>query len=129
MIFGLGMDFCQIDRMEKNIQKEHFCRGVFGTAEWAALEKLPPHRRAESAAACFAAKEAFLKAAGVGLGGFALTELQALRKESGAPYYQLSGRAAEWVTENGLTPWLTLTHEGGMAGAVAILEKNSPAGD
>lgn len=129
MIFGLGMDLCQIERMEKSIQKEHFCRGVFGPEEWAALEKLPPHRRAESAAACFAAKEAFLKAAGVGLGGFALTDLQALRRESGAPYYQLSGKAAAWVKENGLTLWLTLTHEAGMAGAVAILEKNSPEGD
>ena len=46
----------------------------------------------------FAAKEAFLKAAGTGLGGFALSELALLRAENGAPYFELQGRAAAWAT-------------------------------
>lgn len=123
MIYGIGYDLCGIERMQKSLQRESFCARVFGAEERAALEKLGQHRRAESAAACFAAKEAFLKAAGVGLGGFALNEIQALRRESGAPYFSLSGTAARWVQQEGLYCHLSLTHENGLAGAAAILEK------
>lgn len=123
MVFGLGMDLCKVERMEKSMERASFLERVFGPEERAALERLTPNRRAESAAACFAAKEAFLKAAGVGLGGFELADVQALRRESGAPYYALSGSAENWLRGNGLQAWLTLTHEDGMAGAVALLEK------
>lgn len=129
MVVGLGMDLCQIERMEKSMESPAFWQRVFGARERAALEALSPHRRAESAAACFAAKEAFLKAAGVGLGGFALDEIEALRRESGAPYYALSGTAEAWAKAQGITAWLTLTHEAGVAGAVALFEKNASGGD
>ena len=130
MIYGIGCDLCGIARIEKSLTGPHggtFARRVYGPAECAALG-LPctgPLTRAQrqSAAADFAAKEAFLKAAGTGLGGFALTDLQALRKDSGAPCYQLSGTAKQWAEENGLTAHLTLTHEGDRALAVCILEK------
>ncbi len=55
--------------------------------EQALLAALGDKHRAETAAANFAAKEAFLKAAGTGLGGFAMPELAVLRRESGAPYF------------------------------------------
>ncbi len=77
----------------------------------------------ESAAADFAAKEAFLKAAGTGLSGFAMPQIEALRKPSGAPYYAFSGGAAAWMQKNGLTAQLSLTHENGLAAAFCILEK------
>ena len=58
-----------------------------------------------------------------GLGGFALTDLAVLRKESGAPYFALTGPAAEWTATNALTPHLSLTHENGLACAFVILEQ------
>ena len=80
-------------------------------------------RRAASAAADFAAKEAFLKAAGTGLAGpFALAEIEAVRLDSGAPAYRFSGRTAEWVARRHLTAHLTLSHDGGMAMAFCLLE-------
>ena len=124
MIYGIGYDLCKIERMKKSLQSETFCKRVFGSAEWAALQALGENRRAESAAACFAAKEAFLKAAGTGLGGFSLTDLTVLRKESGAPCFALTGPAAEWTAANALTPHLSLTHENGLACAFVILEQN-----
>lgn len=123
MIAGIGMDLCKIERMERSLASPAFCSRVFGQEEYAALQKLGEHRRLESAAACFAAKEAFLKAAGTGLGGFALSEIQALRREDGAPYYALTGSAARWLKEQGLTVHLSLTHEAGLAGAMAVLER------
>lgn len=122
MIFGVGTDLVKIERINKSLQSPAFCSRVFGAEERAFLQNLSPAHRAASAAACFAAKEAFLKACGCGLGGFALADIQALRKESGAPYYALSGPAAEFCQKEGVTAALSLSHEDGLALAFAVLE-------
>ena len=124
MIFGIGTDLCVADRMAAKLQKPAFVQRVFSPAEQALLNERGGTHRAETAAANFAAKEAFLKAAGTGLGGFALIDLTVLRKESGAPYFALTGPAAEWTAANALTPHLSLTHENGLACAFVILEQN-----
>jgi len=121
--------------MEKSLLGPHgavFARRVFGPAEQAALglplaeEEGTARRTAHtvaSAAADFAAKEAFLKAAGTGLREpFALREIEAVRLESGAPAYRFSGATARWVADHGLTAHLSLSHDGGMALAFCILE-------
>ncbi len=125
MIFGIGTDLVRVDRIQKSLESPAFCSRVFGEEEQAFLQGLSGKHRAESAAACFAAKEAFLKACGRGLGGFALADIQALRKESGEPFYALRGEAQEFCKKEGLRPSLSLSHEGGMALAFAILEKTT----
>ena len=85
MILGVGIDLCDAGRMEKSITRQSFLDHVFAPKEQALLAALGDKHRAETAAANFAAKEAFLKAAGTGLGGFAMPELAVLRRESGAP--------------------------------------------
>ena len=136
MIFGIGCDLCAIPRMEKSLTGPHgaaFARRVFGPAERAALglEGAQPllalsARQAASAAADFAAKEAFLKAAGTGLAGpFALAEIEAVRLASGAPAYRFAGRTADWVASHRLRAHLTLSHDGGAAMAVCLLETAS----
>ena len=85
MIRGVGTDLVQTDRLEKSLQNPSFVRYVYAPAEQKLLESRAGRRRLETAAANFAAKEAFLKAAGVGLGGFALSDLAVLRRASGAP--------------------------------------------
>ena len=136
MLYGVGCDLCEVARMEKSLFGPHggaFARRVFGPGEQAALglangpDALPAGRSrahiAASAAADFAAKEAFLKAAGTGLREpFSLCEIEAVRLESGAPAYRFSGRTASWVQEHGLTARLSLSHEGGMALAFCVLE-------
>jgi holo-[acyl-carrier protein] synthase len=131
MIFGIGCDLCTVERIEKSLSRagSSFAQRVYGEGERAALglsgtefSTLSAHT-VESAAADFAAKEAFLKAAGTGLPGFAMAEVEALRRESGAPYYAFSGKAAQWMRENRLTAQLSLSHENGMAMAFCILEK------
>ena len=76
MLYGIGCDLCSLSHLEKSLSSAHaaaFVRRVYGPAEQAALglceaspAPLNAHRLA-SAAADFAAKEAFLKAAGTGL--------------------------------------------------------------
>ena len=136
MLYGVGCDLCEVARMEKSLFGPHgraFARRVFGPGEQAALgiasgpDTLPEGRSrahiAASAAADFAAKEAFLKAAGTGLREpFALCEIEALRLDSGAPVYHFTGETAKWVEEKKLCAHLSLSHDGGMALAFCVLE-------
>lgn len=89
MLYGIGCDLCSLSHLEKSLSSAHaaaFVRRVYGPAEQAALglceaspAPLNAHRLA-SAAADFAAKEAFLKAAGTGLREpFSLCEIEAVR--------------------------------------------------
>ena len=133
MIFGIGCDVCALDHLEKSLSGPHaaaFVRRVYGPAECTALALDTPlpaghsgaHRLA-SAAADFAAKEAFLKAAGTGLREpFSLCEIEAVRLPGGAPAYHFSGRSAQWVEAHRLRAHLSLSHEDGMAMAYCILE-------
>lgn len=129
MIQGVGIDLCEAQRMKKCLQRQAFCDHVFAPAEQELLGGLSGNRRCETAAANFAAKEAFLKAAGTGLGGFALTDLALLRAPNGAPYFALGGRAAAWAEQRGLTVHVSLTHEKGLAEAIVLLESRRPKGE
>ena len=133
MLYGIGCDLCEVARIEKALSGPHcaaFVRRVFGPAERAALaldEPLPAGRagthRAASAAADFAAKEAFLKAAGTGLTApFSLCEIEAVRLPSGQPEYRFSSPTADWVEAHGLRARLSLSHDGGFALAFCTLE-------
>jgi holo-[acyl-carrier protein] synthase len=74
-----------------------------------------------SLAARFAAKEAVMKALGVGIGAFGFTEVEIERQPSGEPRLVLSGRAAELATHNGVRSWLvSLTHTSSAAAAVVV---------
>ena len=132
MIYGIGCDLCNTARMAKSLGGPHgstFAARVFGPAEQEALglsegnsSPLSAHKAA-SAAADFAAKEAFLKAAGTGLREpFSLCEIEAVRLPGGAPAYHFSGRSAQWVEARRLRAHLSLSHEDGMAMAYCILE-------
>ncbi len=135
MIYGIGCDLCEVARIRRSLTGAHgaaFARRVFGPAERALLgldgpaQDLPAHAFA-SAAANFAAKEAFLKAAGTGLAGpFSLAEIEAVRLPSGAPAYRFTGRTAGWVADRGLAARLSLSHDGGMALALCLLEESCP---
>ena len=48
--------------------------------------------RSETVAGNFAAKEAFSKALGTGISGFALKDVEVLRDEHGKPYIELENR-------------------------------------
>jgi holo-[acyl-carrier protein] synthase len=86
-----------------------------------ALAKKDP---APHLAARFAAKEAFLKALGLGLRqGISWQQMEVTRDELGKPSLQLSGRAAEIYQERGLCRLLlSYSHDGDYAFATVILE-------
>jgi holo-[acyl-carrier protein] synthase len=74
-----------------------------------------------SLAARFAAKEAVMKALGVGLGAFAFTDVEVRRLPTGQPFLELSGDAKALATRHRVGTWLlSLTHTATTAAAVAL---------
>jgi len=123
-MIGLGIDLCEIARIEAAMQKnDGFLRRYFTEEERAYLD-IRGQTVAQSAAAMFAAKEAFLKALGVGLsGGIAMADVGVVHDALGCPAYVLGDKAQAKLGERGgRIAHLSLTHDAGVAAAVCILE-------
>ena len=121
---GIGLDLCEIARMEKLLgEGESFLRRYF-TREEQEYIKARGRAGAQSMAAMYAAKEAFLKAVGAGIGGgISLLEVSVLHEPGGRPCYRLAGAALEKMREMGASQaWLSLSHEAGVAAAMAVIE-------
>ena len=72
-------------------------------------------------AARFAAKEAAMKALGVGLGAFRFHDVEVVRLDSGQPELRLSGAAETLAAERGVRGWrVSLTHTSSLAEAVVV---------
>lgn len=76
-----------------------------------------------SLAARFAAREATMKALGLGLGAFGFHDVYVVRADSGAPLLVVRGRAAQLAGERGVTRWhVSLTHTDHLAIAFVTAE-------
>jgi holo-[acyl-carrier protein] synthase len=96
MIKGIGIDIVNISRIGKMPEERHkrFCRRVFSETELQNIEKVKiknENRAFQKAAGYFAAKEAFLKALGIGLFSIPLNKIEVLNDENGQPYIELNG--------------------------------------
>ena len=121
---GLGIDLCEISRIEAAIAKNDRFLERWYTQQEQDYIRSRGKAGAQSAAAMFAAKEAFLKAVGTGIGrGIAMTDIAVHHDELGAPQYALTGEAEKKMGEMGANrAWLSLSHESGMAAAVCVIE-------
>jgi len=125
VILGLGMDLVEIGRIGRLLDgpaalAERFLVRCFTEEERAYCE--PRRDRASRYAARFAAKEAAVKALGAPR-GVTWLDLEVTRAEGRAPVLQLSGRAAAAARKLGVArTHLTITHDGGVAAAVVVLE-------
>ncbi|MGH9249059.1 MAG: holo-ACP synthase [Acidimicrobiales bacterium] len=119
-VLGVGIDLCEVDRMRRVLARTPgFAARVFTDDEQEyCRERREP---VERFAARFAAKEAVLKAMGVGLGACAFREIEVVRAESGAPSLALHGAAAELAAVRGIAGWhVSLSHTSTMAEALVI---------
>ena len=125
MIVGTGIDITEIGRIRNSLERfgERFLQHIYtpGEIAYCQARKL---RAAESYAARFAAKEAAAKALGTGIGrGVMWREIEVLRQPGHAPTLRLSGRAAEWAVQLGVTNIsLSLTHTSQIAMAMVSME-------
>jgi holo-[acyl-carrier protein] synthase len=118
-ILGLGVDICEIARVERAISRHPtFRERVFTPEEIAYCEGKA--RPGESFAGRFAAREATIKALG-GYRGRRWQDISVTRHPSGAPAIRLDGNAKRRADALGVTRVLiTFTHERTNAVAFAI---------
>ncbi|MGE0880824.1 MAG: holo-ACP synthase [Acidimicrobiia bacterium] len=119
-MIGIGIDAVDIDRFRRSLERTpRLVDRLFteGERTYAARRNDPTERLA----ARFAAKEAVMKAMGVGLGSFGFHDVEVIRAESGAPSLVLRGAAQDLARSRGITNWhVSLTHTALIAQAVVV---------
>jgi holo-[acyl-carrier protein] synthase len=127
MIYGIGIDLVMVQRIEDAIQRwgERFEKKIFtpGEIEYCSRKRNP----FPNYAARFAAKEAFVKALGIGIRrGVHWKDMEVQRGPLGKPILKLSGMAREICRKEGIEGiLLSLTHDRGFSSAMVVLEKYS----
>ena len=122
MIVGIGIDAVDIGRFRASLERTPSMRSrLFVDEELAYVE---PHADPmPSLAVRFAAREAVMKAMGVGLGAFDFHDVWVSRAESGEPSLRVAGRARSLAEEREISRWhLSLTHSDSVAVAYVIAE-------
>ncbi len=124
MILGIGIDLVDIRRIERAYERwgRRFLERVYNVSELENIPKGP--RRWEYLAGRFAAKEAFLKALGTGIGqGIGLGDVWTVSEDSGRPIFCYSERLRSTLNLFGVKQaHLSITHESSLAIAMVVLE-------
>ncbi|HVL92133.1 MAG TPA: holo-ACP synthase [Acidimicrobiales bacterium] len=117
-MIGIGIDAVDVDRFRRALARSPGLEGRLFTSG----EQADGRRSRDAAprlAARFAAKEATMKALGVGLGAFGFHDVEVRTAPSGAPSLAVSGAAAALATRLGVSGFrVSLTHTDHLAGAV-----------
>ena len=123
MIAGIGIDLCEIARMEKLLPDGRFLSRYFSPEEQAYITK-KGRSAAQTMAGIFAAKEALGKVLDVGIAAD-IREISVQHDGNGSPYYTLSGEYARLAEDRRISAFfLSISHENGMAAAVCVAERN-----
>jgi holo-[acyl-carrier protein] synthase len=116
VIVGVGVDIVDVARFAAAIERTPSLLDRLLTAAERQVT------RPERLAARFAAKEALAKALGAPA-GLHWHDAAVVSNVAGSPQLQLSGTVAEAAARRGATSWhVSLSHDGGMAVAVVVLE-------
>ncbi len=128
MIYGVGMDMLEINRMKKIIGSKaakRFLERILTQAERDLADKRKG-RLSEFIAGRFAAKEAVVKALGSGIGqSVGFQDIEILPNELGKPCCTITAEALERVgftMDTNLRIHLSITHSESMAAAYVIIE-------
>jgi holo-[acyl-carrier protein] synthase len=123
MIFGIGTDLIEVERVaDKMEKKQGFKELVFSADEIIYCEART--FKYEHYAARFAAKEAFLKAIGTGWrNGTAFNEIEIYNDEEGKPEIRFHGLTAKTIADLKLGKiFVSLSHLKTMACAMVVIE-------
>jgi holo-[acyl-carrier protein] synthase len=123
MIRGLGIDIVEVDRIRRAVARwgEAFLCRIFTPAELArgGASPVAPERLAGR----FAAKEAVMKALGIGRRGVGWREIEITVDPMGKPGVRLTGRASAVAERLGVRAWrVAISHTRLLAIAEALAE-------
>ena len=121
-MIGIGVDAVDIERFRTSLARTPTMRErLFVPAELAYVA--PKADPVPSLAARFAAREAVMKALGLGLGAFGFHDVWVERADSGAPSLVFAGKALALARQAGVQRWhLSLTHSDLVAVAYVVAE-------
>jgi holo-[acyl-carrier protein] synthase len=127
MIYGIGTDIVDIDRISHilNKNRDGFIKRVLSEHERALFAN-----KADNAAYCakrFAAKEAFAKALGTGIGRVvSFQDLTVRSNENGKPYFIPSEKLRQYLVEKNIAQaHLSISDESKNAIAFVVLESEN----
>ena len=131
MIYGIGTDIVSIERIQNILNKN---RDGFINRVLTEHEKALFANKADSAAFCakrFAAKEAFSKALGTGIGRVvSFQDLTVRSNEHGKPYFMPSEKLRLYLQEKGIKHGhLSISDESQNALAFVVLEASDDSGN
>ncbi|MFC7063681.1 holo-ACP synthase [Halobacillus seohaensis] len=116
MIKGIGIDLIELERIKQSIKRNpRFVQRILTGKEQNRYETLNSRRRIEFLAGRFAAKEAFAKAVGTGIGKLSFQDIEVLSNAEGAPQMQVTNYSS-------LIIWVAITHSAEHAVAQVVLE-------
>lgn len=119
-VIGIGTDLVEVERFRLALER----RPTIEERLFSDAERAYSHRFKDPTkhlAVRFGAKEAVMKAMGVGLWKFPLRDVEVVKLRTGQPLVALHGKAAALAADRGVREWrLTLTHTDTMAQAIAI---------
>lgn len=124
LIIGCGIDLVKIERIEKIIKKwgNNFIFRIFTPLERDYCEKKKDNKF-QSYAGKFAAKEALLKALGLGLREANWKEIEIKNDELGQPVIDTSGKLTNIASTKGVSKYfISISHTKEYAVAQVILE-------
>ena len=123
MVFGIGTDIVEIERIQKATQaSERFAKRILTDFEMLEYEvsKQPKRYLAKK----FAAKEALVKAMGTGIGnGYSWQMIQIEHSAMGKPIFVFNGAVEKFMSDNLITSCqLSISDENSYAVAMVLLE-------
>lgn len=96
----IGIDILDIDRIIKLVDKKTFYAKFFTNTEIEMFEALEKQRKVQVVAGHYSAKEAFLKACGIGIGrGIDLKDISILYDDLGRPYIELTDEGKKFFND------------------------------
>lgn len=116
MISGIGIDIIELERIERAVRRNRrFVHRILTEKEREIYESYErPKRKLEFLAGRFAAKEAFAKATGKGIGKLSFQQIEILTDEFGAPKMAVEGFQKEKI-------FLSISHSKQYAVAQVII--------
>lgn len=124
MIYGIGTDLIEVDRVKKQIESDNgFKERVFTPVEITYCDS--KRHRYQHYAGRFAAKEAFMKALGTGWQeGVSFQDIEVVTAPNGKPELKLYNKTSEITNSKYIqSMFVSLSHLASFAMAIVILEQ------
>ena len=111
-----GIDIIYINRFEKFIDDTNFLNSIFNDSE---IEYIKKHKKLDTIAGLFAAKEAMLKALKKGINNYSLKDIEILHDSNKAPYIVLHNEIKKDYNIDNIS--LSISHDKEYAIAIVTL--------